>query len=135
MKLIYITNARIPTEKAHGLQIMKMCEAFAAFKIKNQKLKIKDTIQNSKLSDDSGVQLIIPRRINSIKQDPFEYYDVKKVFKVKRISCLDLFWKKIIPLKISFYIQWFSFAVFAVIYTFFRYKKSDNIFYSRDWLI
>ena len=30
MKLIYIVNARIPTEKAHGVQIMKMCEAFAA---------------------------------------------------------------------------------------------------------
>jgi len=27
MKLIYIANARIPTEKAHGIQIMKMCEA------------------------------------------------------------------------------------------------------------
>ena len=30
MKLIYIANARIPTEMAHGLQIMKMCEAFAS---------------------------------------------------------------------------------------------------------
>ncbi len=29
MKLLYITNFRIPTEKAHGIQIMKMCEAFA----------------------------------------------------------------------------------------------------------
>ena len=28
MKLLYITTARIPTEKAHGVQIMKMCEAF-----------------------------------------------------------------------------------------------------------
>ena len=27
-KLIYIANARIPTEKAHGIQIMKMCESF-----------------------------------------------------------------------------------------------------------
>jgi GxxExxY protein len=31
MKLIYIANARIPTEKAHGIQIMKMCEAFAKY--------------------------------------------------------------------------------------------------------
>lgn len=30
MKIIYIANARIPTEKAHGIQIMKMCEAFAS---------------------------------------------------------------------------------------------------------
>jgi len=31
MKLIYIANIRLPTEKAHGLQIMKMCEAFANY--------------------------------------------------------------------------------------------------------
>ena len=29
MKLIYITNARIPTEKAHGYQICKMCKEFS----------------------------------------------------------------------------------------------------------
>ena len=28
-KLVYIANARLPTEKAHGYQICKMCEAFA----------------------------------------------------------------------------------------------------------
>ncbi len=28
MKLYYIANARMPTEKAHGIQIAKMCEAF-----------------------------------------------------------------------------------------------------------
>ena len=30
MRLLYLSNARIPTEKAHGLQIAKMCEAFSA---------------------------------------------------------------------------------------------------------
>jgi len=29
VKLIYIANARLPTEKAHGYQIVKMCEAFS----------------------------------------------------------------------------------------------------------
>ncbi len=29
MKLIYIANARLPTEKAHGYQIIKMCESFS----------------------------------------------------------------------------------------------------------
>ena len=29
MKLLYIANARIPSEKAHPYQILKMCEAFA----------------------------------------------------------------------------------------------------------
>ncbi len=30
MKVWYVTNVRLPTEKVHGYQIMKMCEAFAA---------------------------------------------------------------------------------------------------------
>lgn len=30
MKLLYLANARLPTEKAHGLQIVQNCEAFAA---------------------------------------------------------------------------------------------------------
>ena len=29
MKIIYIANIRLPTEKAHGIQIMKTCEALA----------------------------------------------------------------------------------------------------------
>ena len=54
MKLYYIANARIPTEKAHGVQIMKMCEAFV----------------------DAGheVKLIVPKRKNPIQEDPFAYY-------------------------------------------------------------
>ena len=31
MKIIYITNTRIPTEKAHGILVMQACEAFASY--------------------------------------------------------------------------------------------------------
>ncbi|MBU0722852.1 glycosyltransferase, partial [Patescibacteria group bacterium] len=114
MKLIYIANARIPTEKAHGAQIFQMCESFA----------------NSKLD----VELIIPWRFNHIKQDPFEYYGVKKNFKITKIFSFDL-----IPLnfgKFGFLIQAFSFAEFATYYVlakslFGKIKKTD-IIYSRD---
>jgi len=34
MKLVYIANVRIPTEKAHGVQIMKMCQAFSLANLK-----------------------------------------------------------------------------------------------------
>ena len=58
MKIIYVANARIPTEKAHGGQIMKMCESFA----------------------DSGleVDLVLPPRCNRQFQgvSPFAYYQV-----------------------------------------------------------
>lgn len=31
LKILYLASARLPTEKAHGFQIMKMCEAFSGF--------------------------------------------------------------------------------------------------------
>lgn len=70
MKLIYIANARMPTDMAHGIQIMKMCEAFALAGL--------------------AVELIVPKRFNKIKADPFDYYEVKRIFKITKLFCLDL---------------------------------------------
>jgi len=64
MKIYYLANARIPTEKAHGFQIMKMCEGFA-----NQGV---------------NVELIIPQRYNYIKDDPFKFYGIRNNFKIKK---------------------------------------------------
>ena len=107
MKIIYIANARIPTERAHGIQIMKMCEAFA----------------------DAGadVELVLPRRFNFIKSDPFEYYGIKKNFKTTKLPSLDL----VKFGKIGFLIQSLSFACAAFWYV--LLKKADVI-YSRDEL-
>ncbi|MCX6730195.1 MAG: hypothetical protein NT058_01725, partial [Candidatus Portnoybacteria bacterium] len=117
MKLIYIANIRIPTEMAHGLQIMKTCEAFSKLEVQGSK---------------SEVELVVPRRFgisDLAKKDPFEYYRVDKIFKIKKIFCIDL-----TPLNkylgpVSFLIQAISFAVSAFFYTLFR--KTD-IIYSRD---
>ena len=107
MKIFYIANARMPTEKAHGIQIMKMCEAFA----------------------DAGatVELVLPRRFNFIKKSPFEYYGVKKNFNITKLPSLDL----VRFGKIGFLIQSLSFAGAALGYVMF--KKAD-IIYSRDEL-
>lgn len=107
MKLIYIVNVRIPTEKAHGIQIAKMCEAFALAGLE--------------------VDLVLPWRFNKIKDDIFDYYQVKRNFKVKKLPSLDL-----IPLglpKIGFWIQSLSFNISVFFYLIFR--KAD-VFYSRD---
>ena len=47
-KLVYIANARIPSEKAHPYQILKMCEAF----VKNG----------------MDVELVVPFRVQTNKQ-------------------------------------------------------------------
>lgn len=69
MKLIYTTTARIPTEKAHGLGTMKLCEALARLKLE--------------------VELICPWRFNKIKTDPFDYYNIERNFKIKKLPHLD----------------------------------------------
>ena len=115
-KLLYISLMRLPTEKAHGLQIMQNCEAFA----------------------DAGcdVTLWVARRWNSAEMravaDPYAYYGVRANFKVRRIPCIDIF-----PLfppdgagaRIAFYILQLSYALVSAILLLFT--RAD-IFYSRD---
>lgn len=119
MKLIYIANIRLPTEKAHGIQIMQMCQSFAQCDANIQT----HTNDANKIE----VELVVPRRFNPIKQDSFEYYKVKRSFGITKITSLDL----IKFGKIGFWIQSFSFAKLAAFLVLF--KKAD-IIYSRDEL-
>jgi len=76
MKLLYLANARIPTEKAHGLQIMHNCEAFA----------------------NTGVDVMLwaARRVNTAEMrritDPWAHYGVERNFSLWRVPCLDVQW-------------------------------------------
>ena len=76
MKLLYIANMRLPTEKAHGVQIVQNCEALAAA--------------------GAEVTLWAARRVNRLKlhgqQDPWSFYGVARDFKIARIPSLDLHW-------------------------------------------
>src|SRR3989338_6424929 len=113
-KLIYIANARIPTEKAHGIQIMKMCESMGELEVGDGKLE---------------VELIVPRRLNPIKQDPFDYYGVKRNFKITKLPTLDF-----IALglgRFGFFAETLIFLIAVRIYLLFR--KYD-ILYAREWL-
>jgi hypothetical protein len=69
-RIFYIAAIRLPTEKAHGLQIMKMCEALA--------------------EEGVAVELVIPGRETPIKGDAFEYYAVEKRFSIVHCRVLDL---------------------------------------------
>jgi glycosyltransferase involved in cell wall biosynthesis len=118
-KLIYIANMRVPTEKAHGLQIFQNCEAFA----------------------DAGIEVTLwaARRWNTPElrgiQDPFAYYGVKANFKLRRLLSLDLLmlvtrvsWRS----ALLFYIQEFTFTISALSAAIF--SRAD-VYYSRDTLI
>ena len=68
---MYIANIRLPTEKAHGIQIMKMCEAFACA--------------------GAEVMLVVPTRKNPglAAVDPFDYYRTEKKFAIRFVKCPD----------------------------------------------
>lgn len=107
MKITYIANIRMPTEKAHGIQIIKMCEALSK---KGQE-----------------VTLVVPRRRNNIKESPFSFYNVKNNFKIITLPCLDL----IDYGRAGYVVQSVLFAILASFYIFI---KRPNLVYSRHSL-
>ncbi len=108
-KLIYLADMRLPTDWAHGIQIMKMCEAFSTHQFK--------------------VELVVPRRFNKIKQDPWQYYGLAPKFKIVKLPCLDLM--PLGALKLTFLLEKFSFFLSARAYLWF---KQYDILYTREAL-
>ena len=106
MKLLYIANARVPTEKAHGLQIFKMCEAFA--------------------NQGHQVTLVIPWRFGRLKVDPYQYYGAKHNFRIKQVFSLDLI---SILGALGFFLQVLTFAISSALYSMF---VRPDIIYGRD---
>ncbi len=115
-KLLYISTMRLPTEKAHGLQIMQNCEAFAAA--------------------GCDVTLWVARRWNApaMRQiaDPYAYYGVQPNFRVRRLPCIDIF-----PLfppdsagaRLAFQLLRLSYALICL--TLLLFTRAE-IIYSRD---
>lgn len=108
-KIFYIANIRLPTDKAHGIQIMKTCEALAKEKV--------------------SITLVVPLRFNSMKDDPFSYYRTDKVFSIRKLYSLDLVFLG----RIGFLIQSITFA-FVMLTVIIKnlINNNDVIYYSRD---
>jgi len=92
LKIVYITNARLPTEKAHGVQIIKMIEALSSL--------------------NNEVVLISPNRIQneiSHKTSVFDFYNVEKIFEHNLINFMDPYkYRSLMP---KFFYRFFSFLV------------------------
>ena len=120
MRLFYISNARIPTEKAHGIQIMKMCEAFS---------------QNS-----AEVILVHPYRVQTKEMKAvtniWDYYSVDEKFKIICLPSIDL--AVLLRIRPKFFerpwflIQSLSFALVCFLWLLFQKLNYDDIIYSRD---
>ncbi|MEP6987573.1 MAG: glycosyltransferase, partial [Chloroflexota bacterium] len=117
-KLLYFANMRLPTEKAHGLQIMQNCEAFA--------------------EAGAEVRLWVPRRVNTAEmrtvKDVWAHYGVRQNFKVRRLPCLDLM--QFVPQngrasQVFFYVQALTYTLSLLLASIFT--RAD-IYYSRETL-
>lgn len=117
MKLLYIANIRLPTEKAHGLQIMQNCEAFAD-------AGASVTLWAARRWDTSAMRAI---------RDPFAHYGVRRSFTLRRLPCLDL-----IPLvpertdalaRLIFGLQLGTFILATLLLALFTHT---DVIYSRD---
>lgn len=86
MKISLIMNIRMPTEKAHGYQIVKMCEALA--------------------SHGATVSLVVPTRGTKNNSDIFSYYSLRKNFSIRYVPAFDAL--------AFFRYSWFAFYAQAV---------------------
>lgn len=69
MRLYYVANARMPNEKAHGIQIAKMCEAFA--------------------EEGAQLTLVVPARAS--RQSLQEFYGLRMPIRVVRLWVPDFY--------------------------------------------
>jgi len=110
MKIIYISTSRIPTDKAYGVNIAQMCEKIAECGV--------------------AVQLVLPKRINNIRQDIFSYHNVKPIFKVLYLPIFDAVYYNIFAGFIIVQI-WYSMKLF---FTRQIWSKEKAVALTRDHL-
>lgn len=109
MHIYYIAFARLPTEKAHGLTIVKSCEAFARA--------------------GAEVELIVPRRKTHFIEDIHTTYRVEKNFTARHLPVLD-----VLRVSSSRPAYWLSYTTFFVsaFFTVLRLPKQDAVLYTRE---
>lgn len=73
-RLLYVSLMRMPTEKAHGLQIAQNCEAFA-----NAGYRVRLW----------ATRRVIPAEMRQVR-DYYAYYGVRPNFRIERLPTLDL---------------------------------------------
>jgi len=111
MKLFYIANIRFPTEKAHGIQIIKMVQALA--------------------QSGMDVSLVIPTRKNHIKQGVFEYYNLPRTFPVIYLPTIDPQWLFKFPA--GLYIKGQGWLFMRALKKFLRQNlKNNDVLFTRD---
>lgn len=113
MKINYIADIRLPTVRASGFAIMKMCEKFS-----------ENTV---------SVNLVVPNRKNNEGgTDPFDYYKINRNFSIKKIFSTDLLGNTLKFGKLFYWIDLFTF-IYSIKFT--KEISRNDIVYTRDYII
>lgn len=112
MRLTYLANIRIPTERTHSYAIMKMCEEFAAQGIQ--------------------VELLVPNKRKIIGTDPFGYYGLKRNFSIKYLPAIDFLSKRGATGRLFF---WIDHMIFSLAILLSGCGRDADIIYTRDYAL
>lgn len=107
MKIYYISNSGLPSQKAFGVHIAKMCES---------------------LGELAEVVLVLPRRKDLNSDLLFDYYKIRRNFKILSIYSLDLYRYSKYLGKIPYLLQNLTFGLSLL----FLKIASDDVVYIRD---
>ena len=119
MKLIYITNTRLPSEKANSYQSMQMCYSF------------------SKVFDEVELWTGKARNTKELEKvkDVFKYYNIEKTFLIRNFFQFDSKFLSNLNEFIWANLRDFIFSV-NVCLSLVKYKKSsETVIYTRVWYI
>jgi len=120
--ITYLSNARLPGDKANSYQTIKMCEAFG--------------------SAGCGVELLYPSLVQPARlrkiQNIYEHYAVEPNFVIKELFCPDtLYFARNVSatihklLKLS-YLQWSVYGLRTLLYCRKYRARKNHLFYGRD---
>ncbi len=106
--LLYIANTKLPSHKAHSVQVVRMCEAFTHV-----------------LREEGGTVTLACNALGPTDADPYDFYGATRTFSIRRLWSLAFLWLG----PVGQYMQWWSFAKMASLYAFF---KQPSLIYTRD---
>lgn len=110
LKLLYLSNHRLPTEKAYGIQITSMCDAFARTGLR--------------------VHLLVPKRNNPSGKSIFEYYGIENNFSMEEVFSPDFHFPGVLA-ALAFVIKMF---ISSAVLSFHALFQGGDIIFSRDEL-
>ena len=108
MKIVYIINLKMPTEKAYGYQVAKMCEQFALL--------------------GADVELWFAERGCKERASVHEFYGIENSFQIKRVRVPDIVRFSTLIGPFAFYIQ----GLIFVLRLLFAEISNNAVIYSRN---